>query len=119
MQGQGASRYSVDVLAEQGLDISGHQSSPVSPELLDWADLVLCLASGHAEALRAEFPAMAKKIYMLSEMSGQPYSVHDPYGEPRGAYERMVDEVKTLVNKGFERIIELAQNEQGYGRNGG
>jgi protein-tyrosine phosphatase len=119
MRGQAASRFSVEVLAEQGLDISDHQSSPVSHELLDWADLVLCLASGHAEALKAEFPTKAKKIYMLTEMSGRPYSVHDPYGEPRPAYERMVDEVKMLVDNGLERIIELAQNEPSHDRRSG
>lgn len=116
MPGHGASRFSVEVLAEHGLDISGHHSSPVSQELLEWADLVLCLASGHAEALKAEFPTKARKIFMLSEMSGRPYSVHDPYGEPRPAYERMVDEVKTLVDNGFERIIELAQQELNHDR---
>ncbi len=61
MEGHRASHFSVEVLDEHGLDISGHRSSPVSLEVLDWADLVLCLASGHAEALRAEFPEQGKE----------------------------------------------------------
>ena len=45
-------------------------------------------------------------------MSGSGYSVHDPYGEPRPAYERMVAEVSDLVDEGFARLTELArQNE--------
>jgi protein-tyrosine-phosphatase len=111
--GELASRYSVEVLADQGYDISGHRSQPIDQELLGWADLVLCLATGHVEALRAEFPNEAYKIFLLTAMSGRPYSVHDPYGEPRSAYERMVKEVTKLVDEGFPRIIELSQENQG------
>lgn len=107
--GQAASRYSVEVLADQNLDISQHSSQPVNSDLLAWSDLVLCLASGHVEALKAEFPQQGHKVFLLSAMSGRPYSVHDPYGEPRPAYERMVNEVKQLIDDGFPRIVELSQ----------
>ena len=107
-----ASHYSVEVLADQGYDISGHRSQPIDKELLAWADLVLCLATGHVEALRAEFPNEAYKIFLLTSMSGRPYSVHDPYGEPRYAYERMVKEVTQLVDDGLPRIVELSQENQ-------
>lgn len=110
--GQLASNFSVEVLAEQGFDISGHRSQPINEELLAWADLVLCLATGHAEALKAEFRSEKHKIYLLSAMSGRPYSVHDPYGEPRFAYEQMVQEVTKLVDDGLPRIIELGQENQ-------
>ena len=107
-----ASHYSVEVLADQGFDISGHRSQPIDKDLLAWADLVLCLATGHVEALRAEFPREAYKIFLLTSMSGRPYSVHDPYGEPRFAYEQMVKEVTKLVDEGFPRIVELSQENQ-------
>ena len=107
-----AARYSVEVLADQGYDISGHRSQPIDKELLAWADLVLCLATGHVEALRAEFPNEAYKIFLLTSMSGRPYSVHDPIGEPRPAYEQMVKEGARLVDDGFARIIELSKEFQ-------
>ena len=110
--GNQASFYSIELMAERGLDISNHSSQPVTRKLLSESDLVLCLASGHVEALKAEFPEFADKIYLLTEMSGTGYSVHDPYGEPRPAYERMVGEVSDLVDNGFARLTELArQNE--------
>lgn len=111
--GNRASTYSTEVMAERGLDISDHRSQVVSEELLAESDLILCLGTGHVEALKAEFPQLAYKIHLLSEMSGAIYSVHDPLGEPRPAYERMVDEVSDLVNKGYDRLIELTlQNER-------
>lgn len=113
LNGHPASRFSVEVLAERRLDISQHRSLPINAELLAWADLILCLATGHEEALKAEFPTQAHKINLLSAMSGPGYSVHDPYGEPKPAYERMVDEVSRLVDDGLHKIIHLALQNQG------
>src|SRR5690554_1960641 len=104
---RGASHNSILVLAERGLDISDHQARGVNTEILAEADLVLCMESGHAEALRVEFPEAAHKIYMLSEMIGESFSIADPYGDERPAYERMAEEVETLISEGFWRIVEL------------
>lgn len=110
--GQAASRYSREILAEQGLDISGHTSQVITREILEGADLVLCLETGHAEALQAEFPEHRDKIFLLTEMVGQRYSISDPYGGPRFAYERMINDVTQLVEDGLPRIIELATNPE-------
>lgn len=104
----GASQFSIDVCQKMGLDISGHRSRMVDEMLLDQADLVLCMEAGHVEALQAEFTDHANKIYLLSEMVGESYSVHDPYGEPLAMYQRMGDELSSLIEDGLERIIELA-----------
>lgn len=106
-QERGASRNSVLILAERGLDISDHLARGVNAEILNEADLVLCMESGHAEALRIEFPEAEDKIFMLSEMVGESYNIADPYGEERPAYERMVNEVEELIGEGFWRIVQL------------
>ena len=110
--GQAASTYSVELMAEQGLDISEHGSKPVDQALMNSADLLLCMEIGHAEALRAEFPRLAYKVYLLSEMAGPAYGVSDPYGGPRTEYQRMVTEVSDLIDAGLPRIVELALANQ-------
>jgi protein-tyrosine-phosphatase len=109
MQKRGASRNSVLVMEEDGIDIGDHQARLVSAELLDEADLVLCMESGHAEALRSEFPNVAAKIFMLSEMVGRRFSVSDPYGGSLPEYRRMADDVTEIIDEGFERIVALAR----------
>lgn len=108
-----AAPYSVELMAEQGIDISIHRARLVSEALLADADLVLCMESGHAEAISAEFPAHASRVYLLSEMVGQRHDVSDPYGGPLPRYRRMVAEVTELVEKGLDRIVELAQMHAG------
>ncbi len=110
--GQAASRYSREILAERGLDISDHVSKVITREMLEEAALVLCLAEGHAEAMRAEFPDQASKIFLLTEMVGQRYSISDPYGGPRYAYVRMINDVTELIENGLPRIVELVTSPE-------
>ena len=92
-----------------GLDISDHMARMINLQLLDEADLVLCMEVGHAEALRAEFFNQANKVYLLTEMIGQSYSIKDPYGGPLIAYQQMASEIATIIDNGLDRIIELAE----------
>ncbi|MFQ5400318.1 MAG: low molecular weight phosphotyrosine protein phosphatase [Anaerolineae bacterium] len=104
-----AARFSREILAEQGLDLSAHQARMIDEHMLAKADLVLCMESGHVEALQTEFPAHAKKLYLLSEMVGRKYSISDPYGQPRDAYERMVKELTSLIDDGLDRIVAIVE----------
>ncbi len=106
---RGASRNSVEVMARNGFDISNHRSRMVTEAQLAEADLVLCMEIGHAEALRAEFPDQAEKVFLLTEMVGRAYDVQDPYGGPYDEYERMYDTLEQLIDDGWERITELAE----------
>ena len=45
---------------------------------------------------------------MLSEMVDRQFSIADPYGEPKEAYERMAREVEELIDEGLPLIMELA-----------
>lgn len=110
--GQPAASMSTQLLAEGGLDISGHASRLVNDSMLANADLILCMESGHVEALRVEFAEHADRIYLLSEMVGERYEINDPYGGPRIAYQQMVNEVTTLVEQGLPRIIELTWEKE-------
>ena len=109
MQVRGAAENSIQVASEYGLDIQDHEARMVEEQYLSEADLVLCMETGHAEALRAEFADQAYKVYLLSEMSGRAYSVSDPYGEPLISYQRMAAELARLIDNGMDRIVQLAE----------
>lgn len=104
-----AARNSIRVMDEYGLDIHDHKSRLIDEPHLHEADLILCMESGHVEALKVEFPEEAQKIFLFTEMSGHPYSVHDPYGEPFLAFQKMAAEMAGLVDTGLDRIIKTAE----------
>lgn len=104
-----ASQYSVELMADQGLDITRHQAQMIDASHMATADLLLCMEQGHAEALRAEFPEAANKVYLFSEMIDRNYSVSDPYGRSREAYELMAQDLATIIDRGLDKIVALAE----------
>lgn len=96
-------------LQEFGLQANDHRSKPVSAKLLEQFNLILVMASNHKEALTAEFPHLSDRIYLLSEMVGLRRDVEDPIGGPLVEYQFAAREIKEYIERGFERIQELAQ----------
>ena len=118
-EGNAASAYSVLLMEEQALNIQQHRSQPVTDVLMQKADLLLCMETGHARTLRRSYSAHQHKIYTLRQMVEKRGSVRDPYGGSRRQYERMVAEVDDLLEHGLPRILAIAQeNFQKRGENG-
>ncbi len=108
VRGQHAAAEAQQAISRRGLDISGHRSREVTAELLSQFQLVLTMEAGQKEALQFEFPEMAGRIYMLSEMSGVQVSVRDPMGESARMYEASADQIDRLLLRGIDRLIHLA-----------
>jgi protein-tyrosine phosphatase len=100
-----ASRYSVDVMGRHGFNIADHRATMVEERHLREADLALTMEDGHAEALRAEFPTHAHKVFLLTEMVGRAYNIPDPYGGPIEEYQHMYDGLVEVIDAGLDRII--------------
>jgi protein-tyrosine-phosphatase len=98
------------LLAERGVDISSHRSRMVSPELLEQFALILVMERGHKEALRVEFPHLARRVFLLSEMVGLEYDIEDPIGAGVEKYRSVMLEIERLLVDGYERIVELASS---------
>ncbi len=109
MEARPASRYSVDVMGRHGYNITDHRARMVEERHLREANLALTMEDGHAEALRAEFPAQAHKVFLLTEMIGRNYNIPDPYGGPVEEYQRMYDNLVEVIDAGLDRIIALAK----------
>lgn len=109
MAARPASRYSVDVMGRHGFNITDHRATMVEERHLREADLALTMEDGHAEALRAEFPTQAHKVFLLTEMIGRNYNIPDPYGGPVEEYQRMYDTLVDVIDTGLDRIIALAR----------
>ncbi len=91
--GMPASENSVLVMEEIGVDLSRHEAKPISRELLDGADLIVCMSEGHAEMLKA---AGFSAIVFGS-------GIADPYGYAINIYrvcrDKMTDTMPGLVKK--------------------
>jgi protein-tyrosine-phosphatase len=109
VEGQPASAYAIEEMAQRGIDLRAHRSHSVTRELMAQADLVLAVTRGHVEALRTAFPEDADKVYLLSAMIGREHDIYDPYGGTRTEYAYIAQELGQLIESGYERIVLLVE----------
>ncbi|WP_420628335.1 low molecular weight protein arginine phosphatase [Candidatus Leptofilum sp.] len=109
IEGNTAAPHSIALMSEQGINIQPHRSQPVTEQVMQQADLALCMETGHVRTLKRAYPAHAHKIYTLRQMVQKRGCVKDPYGGSRRQYERMVAEVDDLLERGLPRIQALVQ----------
>jgi protein-tyrosine-phosphatase len=83
--GMPASSESIRVMEERDLDIRGHLTRLLTPDLIEKAGLILCMNRGHLRAARAL--GAGDKACLLSEYaSGKSIEIEDPFGRGIGAY---------------------------------
>lgn len=83
--GSGPSAHGVEVLAERGIDISGHRSQSVPLNELSSFDALFCLTQSHMQALLGALPPGGGKGIHLLDPEGR--DVSDPIGGNRQDYE--------------------------------
>ena len=106
--GQSASLEAQQTMQRRGLDISQHRSRPVTAQILQGFQLVLTMETGQKEGIQVEFPELARRIYLLSEMNGEIVNIRDPYGGTLQNYEAAANEIDRRLINGMDRICRLA-----------
>jgi protein-tyrosine-phosphatase len=111
--GRKPSALTVEVAAENGLDISGHTSQSLNLRLLQQSDLVLCMTPEHRLELSNIFPDQKEKIYTLKGFNRKQVpaneAIDDPIGLSFNFYRRIYKEIDTEVQRIFPEISNRAQ----------
>jgi len=109
-EGQPVVENTRQVLEARGITIPGFGSRTVHLDLLRQFNLILTMEAGHKEALEIEFPSIANRVYLLSEMVSEHNDIPDPIGQPIDEFEKLAGELEQMIDQGFERIQELARD---------
>lgn len=102
--GSGMSPNAKSVLAEMDIDMN-HTARGVTPELLEWADVVLTMTLSHKMLLSVHFPDGAQKAYTLIEYTNQDHAnsevvsldIDDPFGQSVGVYRETLEQLKSYM----------------------
>lgn len=96
----------VRLMDEQNIDIRSHQPSQVSPERMDWADVVLVMEERQKQVLGIRFPEAKAKIFLFKEYIGEAKEgeINDPIGQSEEGYRQCLTELKKAVFEVVERI---------------
>jgi protein-tyrosine-phosphatase len=107
-EGSGASPEAVDVVTERGVDISGHEARRLDRSQVDAADLIVCMAAEHLEAVLRQVPEAEPKTFTLKELVRllEQMPSLKPEGEPAQMMRRRVAAADQFRASGFAGNLE-------------
>lgn len=96
----------IRTLEAMGIEHDG-RSTPLSPDMIRKADLVLCMTRGHQQAARAlvrDDEALCERIQLLDPDGDIP----DPIGQGQAVYDSVAARMKQLIPDRLERFMNSA-----------
>jgi len=103
--GAPAATHTVTILKNRGVDLQ-HASQSVTPDLVEWADLILTMTGGHKEMLNRYFSEAIPKTYTLKEYADEPenWDIADPFGGSLQHYQLTEREIQECVEKILRKL---------------
>lgn len=112
LPGSPPTRETVEVMAEEGIDVSGHLSQALTREVVLHADAVFCMEDFHKEMVLMLVPQAASKVHLLktfqSPVKQADPNIPDPIGRPKEVYEVC----RRTIREALERVMKWLE-EQG------
>ncbi len=105
-----ATEHAQSALAAQGIDLTAHRSQLLTADLLRATGVIVVMTRYQREAIQVEFPEVAHKTFLLSQLMGQDFDIEDPYGGPLDEYRRCAADLEGILRDGFPRLCELAES---------
>lgn len=90
----------VAVMSEQGLDVSNHQSRPLTTDDVNRADYVFCMTASHVDAVLTLVPGASRKVRML-DADGD---IADPIGADKEVYRACAQRMRQAL---AQRLTEI------------
>jgi protein-tyrosine phosphatase len=108
-EGDVASEHAVTVARGRGISLDEHRSRTLTPELVDWADLVLGMSPSHLHSVH--HLGGGGKVSLLGDFAagaeGRGHPVSDPYGGDAEMYQATLNELEELVGASLERLAPI------------
>ena len=102
MPGMGPTMETVQAMWPEGVDVSGHLSQQLTPDLIQHADAVFCMENFHREMVLTMDPEAESKAHLLkifeNPVPGDP-DIPDPIGQPMAVYQHCAMVIKEAVKR--------------------
>lgn len=107
--GESPSPNSVSVLKEYGIDISDQQSTPLTRQSIEDADLIIAMTDSHRMHIGQIDPSALEKTRLLAEYSSEGEDIADPFGGNTEVYNFCFSTMKPALEKLLEEVIKTAE----------
>jgi protein-tyrosine phosphatase len=91
----------VQVMKEQGLDLSRHEAQPLTEQLVRHSDVILAMTQSHLQSIVDRWPEAAGRTFLMMPDKAD---VADPIGQSLGAYRHCAAQLTAGVQHHAERL---------------
>ena len=91
MMGGKASTTAFQAMRDMGLDLTDHESQPLTETLVRHADVIYTMTRSHREAIVAQWPNAARRTHLLC---GDGADIGDPIGGSLEVYQRCAAQIR-------------------------
>ena len=100
-----AAPEAVEACNEKGVDLSSHQTQPLSKTLVTDSDLILTMTSKHKEMILKKMPALQDKVSLFSEFAEVgTEDIDDPVGQPVEVYRKVLCQMEGYLQKATGKL---------------
>lgn len=96
-----AADEAISVMRKRGLDLSAHESQPLSDRIVRYADLIITMTRSHRDAILTHWPEAEPRTHIITRGRGD---VADPIGGPLDLYERCADQIDELLEVWIDEL---------------
>lgn len=117
--GQPASKHSVTLAKERGVDLSPHRSKAVTIDLVEAATHIFALSRSHLAAILDDFPEAEDKTYLVTEFVADDglrgRDITDPFGGDMEDYREVMVHLEKTLPSLLAYIDQTWKDEAGRG----
>jgi protein-tyrosine-phosphatase len=100
-----AMQEAIEACNEKGIDISAHQSQPLSKTLVLESTLILTMTDKHKESILRKMPQLADKVSLLSDFAGKGIEdVEDPVGQSVEVYRKILTQIEGYLLQAKDKL---------------
>lgn len=99
MTGWTADPSSIQIMKENGIDISSHRAQNLTKEMIIQADLILTMEKHQTLTVEARFPESKGKVMRIGEY--EDYDIADPFNRSIEFFAKTYE----LIERGIDQLI--------------
>lgn len=106
LSGYRATEETITLMQKEGIDVSGHYTQRITPEMIKKADIILVMEKIQEARILQLVPQAKNRVFLLKEFAKieeDGLDISDPIGKPMVEYEKTLYTIKQAI----ERMVEI------------
>jgi protein-tyrosine phosphatase len=103
--GYPADPFSIQIMQEQGIDISAHRAQSLTSWMVSEADIILVMDLEQKRFIEQKYSTSKGKVFRLGEIGK--YDIPDPYREDLAVFRQTYSLIAQGVDALIERIVHI------------